>query len=1078
MDGGLMAFLQDQQGNTEGLHETTRGPWFGGYNSSVEPFMAGVDQIVGNVDVDNSVSSRDVLLDPFTGSLTLRPGSTIQNDDFVAIGGGGGSEDKGILNKKFSAKSRKLFALTSPSLADNRATRAVLYGNDDTKNGTLYLASTNAGATTNALKNYSLLEEFSDGVTYSNDAATDTGNSKYRLKVVPTFVDSGAGLYNRGATTFLQQFLTSGSRATLQTQNWLYFPNLYGNPFRWNKRFNESASVGSETVRMFPTGPWQPLFPPTLPDPATLVSSSGNSTWIDGDTFYYSVIFQFEDGSYSAPFIPRAVNAKLTSGLGYYTVGTPTASSSAHTFQYLFWNNIPIGPAGTIARILLRTPKQTRASTSDVVTISPLDLRITAVINNNRDTTYYDYNGDDNSLIEDADVVRMDYVLPRRARYIGTGDQRAISTYTMPNQSAIMLAPINKAGATDYDYNKTDDSDDIYTASAYYFRVIYSDRALGAGLFTPKVRLYHRATSGSAAAATDYETYSSATLEELVDAINATTTSSKCKKWCAQLGPGVDGSSSLFSLAPTILECGSILVTSGQNTITVANQTVADFIPIGAMFSNQNSGLTSTFPAGTYVTAKSGTTITLSNPSDSTVTRASCFYSDTGDEGYITSDAGEAYGAHVGGFVRCFSPTYPGVIYQKPFEFTSNSAYWYGSPLKPDKTSVYFTISSPGETKSGTSLAPNAWVSGNRRLPHSSPNQSLTRCAMGVADIEGAAIIAYTDGIHVLANQRGANTGEDEDVRLFTVNDSRGCISYLSLISGHGWAAYATLDGIIVTDKSRRELNISKAIYNRTTETGDLYAELLRCETSAATDSDNQYLSMALMGNKIAVSCGYNYSVGNNNYNGSKVLYYDFSRGIEANGLDELVGGEDMKAYGWSAPCIYNLQNAGYRIGAMGYVSTNNASAEFHAVDTNLGTVGDGRIENIGSGISSDNGNTYVGYAVMPPLMPSDFALIKPQVIEATHFTYAGTGTATKIEFSNTQGPSFSTSLYRKLPVDSTSKTRFHKQVIPIDSTQRVTTDVFWSRWVNASSAYGNKIWRIVLRYDEIKNPNSSIAGS
>ena len=317
-------------------------------------------------------------------SLSLRKGCAIQNDSFLSYGGEGGTEDVGILNKKFSAKSRKLFALSSPSLQDGLATRAVLYGNDDTKRGTLYLASTNASATTNALKNYSLLEEFSDGNTYSNDPVTDTGNSKYRLKVVPTFVDSGAGLYNRGANTFLQQFLTSGSRATLQTQNWMYFPNLYGNPFRWNKRFNESGTVGSETVRIFPTGPWQPLFPPSLP--ATLTPSVGNNAWVDGDTFYYSVLFQFEDGSYSAPFVPRPVNATLTSGLGYYTVGTPTAATSAHTYSYLDWSNIPIGPYGTVARILLRTPKQTRTAAADVVTISPLDLRITAVINNNRDT--------------------------------------------------------------------------------------------------------------------------------------------------------------------------------------------------------------------------------------------------------------------------------------------------------------------------------------------------------------------------------------------------------------------------------------------------------------------------------------------------------------------------------------------------------------------------------------------------------------------------------------------------------------------------------------------------------------------
>jgi len=497
MDGGLMAFLNDQQGNTEALHETTRGPWVDGYNSAVESFMAGVTHIVGETDGSDANSSRDVVLDPFTGAVIRRNGCVIQNDTLLSLPGVGKSENTGILENKWSAKARKVFALDSPSLSDGLPTTAILYGNDTTKRGTIYLSSTNSGATTNALKNYSLLEDFSDGNTYSNDPATDTGSSKYRMKVVPTFVDSGAGLYNRGAYPIHRQFLTSGSRSVLQTQKWLYAPNLYGNPFRWNKRFNESGTIGSETVRVFPTGPWSPLFPPRLEDAST---TTGNNTWVDGDTFFYSVLFQFEDGSYSAPFIPRQINSTLTNGLGYHTVGTPTSSSSAHSYAYVDWNDIPIGPYGTIARVLLRTPKQTRTSASDLVTVTPLDLRIITIINNNRDTFYRDFAGDDNALIEDTDVVRIDHVLPRRARYIGTGDQRAVVSYTLPNQSAIMLAPLNETDTVSppnyaYDHNLNDDSDALYTANAYYFRILYSDwffyagSSATSGYFTPSVRI-------------------------------------------------------------------------------------------------------------------------------------------------------------------------------------------------------------------------------------------------------------------------------------------------------------------------------------------------------------------------------------------------------------------------------------------------------------------------------------------------------------------------------------------------------------------------------------------------------------
>lgn len=1082
-----MALFEDQQGNTEGLHETTRGPWQDGYTSSVEPFMAGVTQIVGETSGADDNSSRNVVLDPFTGAVVRRLGCSIQTDAVTSVGGVGGTENDGLLDSKWSAKARQLFALDSPSLADGFPTTAVLYGNDSTKRGTIYLKSTNSGATTNALRNYSLLEEFSDGNTYSNDPATDTGGSKYRLKVVPTFVDSGAGLYNRGAHAFHRNFLTSGSRGVLQTTNWLYAPNYYGNPFRWNKRFNESGTVGSETVRVFPTGPWQPLFPPTV-ETGTVVTSSGN--WLEGDSFYCSVLYQFEDGSYSAPLIPRAPNdilngaSGVSNGLGFVSLGTPTGSTQ---YKHLLWRNIPIGPAGTIARILLRTPKQHLTKSSDTLTITPLDLRIVAVINNNRETTYYDYAGDDNSLVEDADVVRLDHVLPRRSRYIGTGDQRAVISHTLPNQSAIMLTPIHDmaSSAVDYAYNLTDNSDALYSATAYYFRVVYSDRAIAPGLFIPSIRLYRVTASGTATSGTNYVSYgigTASTLEQLVDYINSTKTSlalySVCGKWAAQLAPGVDGSLSLYSLSPTCLEVQSVVATNGSSVVTVSSQTAADMIPLGAMFSNENSGLASTFAAGTYVVSKSGTSITLSASSSSTVTRHSSFSSDTGDEGYITYDSNETYGARVGGFVRCFGSSFPGVIYMKPYEFDTASSYYNTNALTPDRTSVYFTLSSPGETKSGTSLAPNAWVSGNRRMPHSSPNQTLSRRSVGIVDMEGAALIAYTDGIYMLANQRGSNTGEDEDTRLFTVNDTRGCISHRGVVSGHGWAAYATLDGIVVTDKSRREFNISKSIYNRSTGAGDLSYEIGKSSASTASDSDDQYLVLAVLGSRLAVACRYQQVFtgggGVTLADASKVLYYDFSQGIEASGIDELVGGELSKVYGWSAPCVYNFNHTNHVIGAMGSVFKTTLG-DYIAVDSNSGGTGDGRIDLVNSG-NYDNGYDYPAQAVMPPLLPSDFALLKPQVIEATHFTPSGTGQDTVLDFSNTQGPSFATTLYRKLASDTTNKPRFFKQVVPIDSTQRVITDSFWIRWKTVAGE--NKLWRIVLRYAEAKNPNSRVAGS
>ena len=171
--------------------------------------------------------------------------------------------------------------------------------------------------------------------------------------MVPIWIDSGDGVFNRGQLTgtagtdkFMQQYLCCGARSAIATQNWLYFPNLRATPWRWNKAVN---ITGTEVQRGFPTGPFPPLFPPTVTTPS---SSSTNTSWSDGDTFYISVLFQFEDGSYSAPFIPRAANTILTSGLGLTTVGT---IGNTAKYQYLTYSNIAIGPQGTVARILLRS---------------------------------------------------------------------------------------------------------------------------------------------------------------------------------------------------------------------------------------------------------------------------------------------------------------------------------------------------------------------------------------------------------------------------------------------------------------------------------------------------------------------------------------------------------------------------------------------------------------------------------------------------------------------------------------------------------------------------------------------------
>ena len=507
-----------------GMKQAERGPWVGGYTSSVPAFMARPDQLIGGTDGVDTNSSRDCFIDPLTGGVSKRSGCAIQGDTV----NGSGIEVTGLLNKKWGAKARKLFGLDSPSMSDGAPVSAALYSEDTNAGfpavdsgypGVVYVRSSNGGGS-----NYTLLEEF--GTThYKQNVTGPYTSADFNLKVVPIWIDSGDGVYNRGAPTgvsgadqFMQQYTACGARGVLQTQNWLYSPNLRATPWRWNKRLNESSASGSEVVRVFPTGPLPPLFPPKF-DSAALSAQANNSTWVDGDTFYVSCVFQFEDGSFSAPFIPRPVNATLTSGLGLVTVGTIGGSNK---YAVLTFRSVPIGPHGTIARIMVRTPKQNRTAAGDTITVSPLDLRVMGVLRNNTQSVFLAYDGDDDSLIEDSDVVRYDHVMPRRARYIGTGDQRVILSYTLPNTAAIELSLCNlNAAATDnMDVNVPDtDAAPYNDLEAHLVRITSSQLELH---YNPAAA--PNFGGGGNAVAFTFATYD--TIGKLVDAINATSTAS------------------------------------------------------------------------------------------------------------------------------------------------------------------------------------------------------------------------------------------------------------------------------------------------------------------------------------------------------------------------------------------------------------------------------------------------------------------------------------------------------------------------------------------------------------------------
>ena len=495
------------------------------------------------------------------------------------------------------------------------------------------------------------------------------------------------------------------------------------------------------------------------------------------------------------------------------------------------------------------------------------------------------------------------------------------------------------------------------------------------------------------------------------------------------------------SLTPTTQDFSC--TTDGTTTIEIGTAADHLMIPVGAEV--KGTGIT----AGTYIKSKSvasGPTrylCLMSAVSTVSSTVARTFYSNTGDEGFVDTAAATK------GYLRAFSATFPVLLHMQ--------ASSLGGYDTPDKTSVYFTVSSPGAAASGVSLAPNSWVAGNRRQPHLSPSQTIRRTCMGIVDIDSAAVIAYSDGIFLFQNRKGGISGEDEDQRLYTVNDTRGCISYLSLVSGNGWAAYCTPQGVIVVDKNAREFAVSGDIFNPSDMSGDLAYEITQSSASTASDSDNQYLSMAIMGSKLAV--GFR---GSNTY--TRLCFYDFSPGIEASGVEQLLNPETKSAYIWSPPHIYNSTFSIGLTGAMGSVYGASGRSDYLSYDDNAGATGDGRIELIQTG-TTDNNSAVTSYAQVAPLVPEPYTRVSAQDMEVTHRTTAASG-INSIELANDQTPTFNTSLSRLLAIDA-AKLQYQKQRVPIDRGQAGPADIFWMRWKSTATSVLNRIYRIVLRYQE-----------
>lgn len=985
------------------------GP-FHGYVPSVQRHLVGPDAITEN--------SLNVLVNPFTRELEVRRGSAIVGDTW-----NGTTEVTGLLESKWSARSRKAFAIKSPSFSDGLQTHGVLYTKDlndasfpnvDTGYfGTVYLRNELAAS----LKNYQMLREFS---TTTYPASGGTFNTEPVIKCVPLWYESGEGGYTRGATEMTRRFLASGSRSLVQTDDEVFLPNLRGTPCRWDKRVN-GTTTGTERVRVFPTGPFAPLWCPTFAAADVTAATGVNDSFVkDGTTFYVSVMYEDRYGAFTMPAMPRPVNARLASGFGLVTVGTAGGGSFYRNFTL---KNIPVGPPGTRRRIVLACDPQILGATAVASTLRIVGtadnpgLQVLGVLENNTQTSLEVSSLD---LLADDNAVRFDHVCPRRFRYLFTGDQRVIGQVSLPSPCAIMLAPASAASDTTYDLNAEDDSSTLYGTKSFYYR-----------LTSAELELCMWDTAGPTLTTQTFSFGTYTTLQDLVDGINATSVAGtpNCRLWRAQLAPGVDGTMDPTRLCPTTRDVTGVTCTINLPTIGGGDFSA---VPIGALVTDPN------FPAGTYVLSKQGTNaITLSANATATAgAHSATFYSWCGDG----ATSGTGFHASKRGYIRAHSGSYPGMLY-----FKRTALFGYD---RQDVQSVYFTRSAPGDAVAGVSLAPNSWVRGNRRLPPPGSNGSIGR-GMGGIDITGGALVGYSDGVMFFVNERGANTGEDFDIRLKTINLRRGVIADNSWGAGDGWGSYLTRSGIVAADKTLLEKVISEDLYNPVNGDGVLGDEINLCLASLDADADDAHFHAAVLGSELHVS----FRDGAVSIPNGKLIY-NFSAGVDASGLEELINPETRRTFGWSA-------QIGLQASSMCEVRRSGGTKRYMAVDTNAGATGDGRVDQFDTG-TTDNGSDYNVLAYLSTQMAQTGLMFSAERAEVIHKSPVGSS----VQITHYRTVDRAESNTRTL---TESSSLFSKEMIELPENSRSNGEVCEIVWEALGTAAGSRLSKITVEFSNAK---------
>jgi len=961
----------------------------------------------------------------------------------------------GLLESKWGALARRIYAATLGSVTDGYPAPLVLFVNQTIKAATICFRSTN---TTPA-------EWRTPAQEFSAHHYPATGVPNHRVLPLVYRNQYGGLTLHRMNTAEHRSHYAAGSRDVLQVGKQVCTPGFDAEPTQWDGGFNHDDST-DVPYNIKPMGMQQPLTMPIC-TPGTKLTS-GVGPFKGSSAFFFSMLFENSKRELSMFTIPRPPGSAWPgyAGFGYMQV------DSAHPTDYydsVVLSFIEEGPPDTTRKYLLISDVVDTATTGAGALVQPAigNMVLLDIIPQGQ-TTYVITNSNTVGLDPDPRITEMVKGLlqwPPCARAIGRFDGHVYLGNLRPNPNALMLAPWESG-----ERNRQIDDVLLYGADSYFAAITQDSLIL-------------RKVTGGAATDTTIS-LPGKTLRKLVDTINAdatvaTNTQANCLftkgkygisktgasiagvqvgdtvvnanwpagtrvtevyiaggftavhcdnrptvtvgapgqdvvfvrdtagtdiKWAAGVVPGADADESCESLLRTYVEA-TATYGAADTTLAVSAYDAAYITP-GMLV------LDSDFDTGTVVTDVTGTTVTVSKASIHTV--------HSGTDIKFAYDTGDTTLALLPGFVRCFAPSFRGL-------FKWSKAYLDRFDDSPQDAT--FSAASPGYAQD----ALNTWKVSNRRSGPASFGE-----LMGPVDMGPLAVQLFSRASMRLWNQRTGLTHSDEDYFSTTSTWRRGARSPYAIGSGNGWLIYPSDEGFfargiqleisnypgsIVSSDTSDNL-ISKNIYDAERPEGHrgvLEYAITACIASSESGSDHYPLSASIEGGVLYVRYWSSAAAGDFD----REIRYDFSMGSGRTGVAEVLQ-DNGEPYPWSCPLDISVACSAKMPGADGLVH------HYGISNGNTGTT-DGCFVEINADDTDDGvavgAEGYSGLAYSQGL-----ALVSANVLRAVMSKLPTTGVTIGVQLNPESDPADGNARFADYPIGDDSMDAFGRSVVRTDA--------------------------------------------